>query len=53
MPFTPNFTDPPDKSDQDLWFVYHQDRLLIKTGANGYMVPQFRDMVEFKPALIS
>jgi hypothetical protein len=37
MPFTPNFIDPANKSDEALWFVYHQDRLcglfIIRTGS--------------------
>ena len=52
MPFTPNFIDPSNKSDEALWFVYHQDRLLIKTGSNGYLVPRFQDIAEFKSTLI-
>jgi NAD+ diphosphatase len=52
MPFTPNFIDPSNTSDEALWFVYHQDRLLIKTGSNGYLVPRFRDIAAFKSTLI-
>jgi hypothetical protein len=48
MSFAPNFIDPSTKSDEALWFVYHQDRLLIKTGANGYRVPRFRDIAAYK-----
>jgi len=52
MPFTPSFIDPPAISDEALWFIYHQDRLLIKTGSNGYGVPRFRDIAAFKSTLI-
>lgn len=52
MPFTPNFILPSNESDDALWFVYHQDRLLIKTGTNGYLIPRLRDLKEFKPSLI-
>ncbi len=52
MPFTPNFIRPSNESDDALWFVYQQDRLLIHTGANGYQVPRFRDLKKFEPFLI-
>ena len=52
MPFTSNFILPSNESDDALWFVYHQDRLLIKTGTNGYLVPRLRDLNKFKPFLI-
>ena len=52
MPFTPNFIPPSKESEEALWFVYHQDRLLIKTGTNGYLVPRLQDLEEFKPSLI-
>ncbi len=52
MPFTPNIIRPSNKSDEALWFIFHQDRLLIKTGTNGYIVPRLRDLEKFKPSLI-
>ena len=52
MPFTPKFIPPSDESDETLWFVYQQNRLLIKTGTKGYLVPRFRDLAKFKPSLI-
>ncbi|MDB4441934.1 NAD(+) diphosphatase [bacterium] len=52
MPFTPNFIPPSKESEEALWFVYHQDRLLIKTGTNGYLVPRLQDLEGFKPSLI-
>jgi NAD+ diphosphatase len=52
MPFTPNIIRPSNKSDEALWFIFHQDRLLIKTGTNGYIVPRLRDLGKFKPSLI-
>jgi NAD+ diphosphatase len=51
MTFTPNFIAPPRESPQGLWFVYHQDRLLIKTGANGYRIPRLQDLGKFGHAL--
>jgi NAD+ diphosphatase len=52
MPFTPNFRLPLNESDDALWFVYHQDRLLIKTGTKGYLIPRSRDLNKLKPSLI-
>jgi NAD+ diphosphatase len=52
MPFIPKFIQPSNESVEDLWFVYHQDRLLIRTGANGYLVPRRRDLDKFQPYLI-
>jgi NAD+ diphosphatase len=52
MPFTPNFRLPLNESDDALWFVYHQDRLLIKTGTKGYLIPRSRDLDKYKPSLI-
>jgi len=52
MPFTPDTIRPSNESDEALWFVYHQNRLLIQTGTNGYLVPRLRDLEEFQPSLI-
>ena len=52
MPFTPNFICPSNESEEDLWFIYHQDRLLVKTGANGYHVPRFGDLAKFTPSML-
>jgi NAD+ diphosphatase len=52
MPFAPNFIPPLNESDDALWFVYHQDRLLIKTGTKGYRIPRSRDLNKFTPSLI-
>jgi NAD+ diphosphatase len=52
MPFTPNFICPSTESDEDLWFVYHQDQLLVKNTTERYLVPCRRDLENFKPPLI-
>jgi len=52
MAFTPKFKLPSIESQEALWFVYHQNRLLIKTGTNGYLVPRLRDLEKYKPFLI-
>lgn len=52
MPFTPNFIAPSDESPEALWFVYHQHRLLVKTGTNGYRIPQLQDLKNFGSSLI-
>lgn len=52
MPFTPNFIAPPHESPEALWFVYHQHRLLIRTGTNGYRVPRLQELDIFGPSLI-
>jgi len=52
MPFTPNFISPSNESDNDLWFVYHQDQLLVKKTTTGYLVPRIRDLADFRPVLI-
>ena len=52
MPFTPDTIRPSNESDEALWFVYHQNRLLIQTGTNGCLVPRLRDLEEFQSSLI-
>jgi NAD+ diphosphatase len=52
MAFTPKFILPSIESQEALWFIYHQNRLLIKTGTNGYLVPRLRDLEKYKPFLI-
>ncbi len=52
MPFTPDIIRPSNKSDEALWFIFHQDRLLIKTGTNGYLVPRSQDLENLIPPLI-
>ena len=52
MPFTPDTIPPSNESDEALWFVYHQNRLLILNGTNGYIVPRLRDLEKFQPSLI-
>ena len=52
MTFTPNFIAPPAESPDALWFVYHQDRILIKTGTNGYRVPRLQELKNFRSSLI-
>ena len=52
MPFTPDIIRPSKESDEALWFVYHQDRLLIRTGNNGCHVPRLHDLNPFQPCLI-
>jgi NAD+ diphosphatase len=52
MPFIPNFIAPSNESPEALWFVYHQHRLLIKSGTNGYRVPRLQNLKKFEPLLI-
>ena len=52
MPFTPDFIRPSNSAPEALWFVFHKDRLLIKTATDGYRVPRLRDLDQFKPAFI-
>ena len=52
MPFTPKFISPLNESDDDLWFVYHQNQLLVKETATGFLVPRIIDLAAFKPVLI-
>jgi NAD+ diphosphatase len=52
MPFTPDFIRPSNPAEEALWFVFHQDRLLIKTATDGYLVPRLRDLDKIWPSLI-
>jgi NAD+ diphosphatase len=52
MPFAPEFIYPSDEADEDLWFVYHKDRLLVTNPGDGYLVPCKGDLADFKPAPI-
>ena len=52
MPFTPGFISPSNRADEDLWFVYHLDNLLVTKGSDGYHVPCRRDLADFKAILI-
>jgi len=47
MPFNPDFTLPATESDRSLWFVFHEGRLLIKTGDEDQLIPRTRDLEDF------
>jgi NAD+ diphosphatase len=47
MAFKPGFILPKTESSQSLWFVFHEDRLLVKTGDTDQLIPCKRDMVDF------
>ena len=49
MPFTPDFICPSSETDDDLWFVYHRDNLLVSKTGTGYLVPRRGDLANFKP----
>jgi NAD+ diphosphatase len=52
MAFSPDFICPSSETDDDLWFVYHRDNLLVTKGNKGYLVPRRRDLADFKASLI-
>jgi NAD+ diphosphatase len=47
MPFNPDFALPATESDRSLWFVFHEGRLLIKTGDEDQLIPRTRDLADF------
>jgi len=52
MPFKPEFKSPLIPSSRDLWFVFQQDRLLLKDGNDGYRIPVDKDLAGIQPAPI-
>jgi len=48
MPFEPAFKFPATISTQALWFVFRQDRLLLKPGDNGCRIPCTGDLARIK-----
>jgi NAD+ diphosphatase len=49
MPFRPDFRPPSTDSSQALWFVFHEDRLLVKPNNDGCLVPNSEDLIGFNP----
>jgi NAD+ diphosphatase len=49
MPFKPAFNPPSTDLTRALWFVFHRDRLLVKTNNDVCLIPNSRDLVEFNP----
>jgi len=52
MPFKPDFTLPVTVAARSLWFVFHEGRLLIKTGNEGQHIPRTQDLAKFDVSLI-
>ena len=46
MPFKPAFKFPPIQSARALWFVFHEDRLLLKESDNGCRIPCYEDLTK-------
>ncbi len=47
MSFKPDFILPATESARSLWFVFHEGRLLIKTGDEGQLIPRTRDLAKY------
>ena len=52
MPFEPALKFPATVSDRAFWFVFQNDRLLIKKSANGYRIPYTTDLMQISLAPI-
>ena len=48
MPFIPALAPSSADLSRALWFVFHEDRLLIKTNDDIYQIPHSRDLAKFK-----
>ena len=49
MPFIPAFKPPSADLTRALWFVFQEDRLLVKTNGDGCLIPNSRDVAGFDP----
>ena len=47
MYFEPDFKLPAADSEDALWFVFHDGRLLIRTGLDAQLIPRSRDLAKF------
>ena len=48
MPFKPAFKFPSTQSAQALWFIFHEDRLLLKLTDDGCKIPCSQDLARIK-----
>ena len=48
MQFIPAFIPPATESDRALWFVFHENELLVKPRDNSDLIPRSRDLKECK-----
>lgn len=52
MAFEPRFNQTQSRSDSDLWFVIHGERLAVKKNQDTYSVPRFADLKHIQESLI-
>ena len=48
MSFIPSLTPPAVELNRTLWFVFYEDRLLIKTNEDTHLIPHSQDFADFK-----
>ena len=46
MPFIPAFKPLSTDSNRALWFIFHEDRLLIKANEDTDLIPHSRDLAK-------
>ena len=49
MAFIPAFKSPTTKIQRSLWFVFQEDRLLVKADKNGCRIPDSKDLADLRP----
>jgi len=51
MTFVPGFHGPQTDPKPALWFVFHNDKMLVKFNAGAYSIPRWRDLNSFGTAI--
>jgi NAD+ diphosphatase len=49
MSFVPGFTPPSKKAEPAYWFVFHNEKMLVKTNADAFCVPRTQDLDSIIP----